>query len=193
MTASLLSPVTTTLSDIQSRLIEMMKDNNAVLIGHHIANDLQAIRLAHTRCIDTSVTFHNLQRPSSKPSLKWLAQRWLGRAIQAQGQTVTSVRVDEATGKDVVESVPIVGHRPEEDARACIGLVKMKVEQGMAFGKVAESKMSIFQRVKNAAAGNGSAVATAFIGADVGGYGASATTSVDCEEDEVCVVHSLFS
>lgn len=155
-------------------------------MGHHISNDLQALRLAHARCIDTSVIYQNLQRPSSKPSLKWLAQRWLGRSIQAQGQTVTSTRIDETTGKEIVESVPIVGHRPEEDARACIGLVKMKVEQGLAFGKVAESKTSIFQRVKNAT-GSGGAVATAYVGADVHSYGASTTTSVDCEEEKVCI------
>jgi len=163
--------VTTDLADIQSRLIGMMKSSNAILIGHHISNDLQALRLAHTRCIDTSVIYHNLQRPSAKPSLKWLAQRWLGREIQAQGQTAT----DGKTGQEIV----VLGHRPEEDARACVSLVKMKVEQGIAFGKTNENKTSIFQRIK--AAG----MSTAYVGGAANSYGTLATTAVDCGEDQV--------
>lgn len=184
MTAALLDPVTTTLAEIQQRLLSIMVDSNAILIGHHLSNDLQALRLSHSRIIDTSVIFHNLQRPSSKPSLRWLAQRWLGRVIQAPNQTVATTRVDESTGEEVTETVPVIGHRPEEDARACVGLVKMKLEQGLGFGKVAESKMSIFQRMRNATTG-GSRVASAYVGADVSGYGTMATSSVGCEEDKV--------
>jgi len=117
------------------------------------------------------VIYHNLQRPSTKPSLKWLAQRWLGREIQAQGQTVT----DGKTGQEVV----VLGHRPEEDARACVSLVKLKVEQGIAFGKTNENKASIFQRIK--AAG----MSTAYVGGAANSYGTLATTAVDCEEDQV--------
>jgi RNA exonuclease 1 len=168
----MLESVTTDLANIQSRLIGMMKSSDAILIGHHICNDLQALKLAHTRCIDTSVIYHNLQRPSAKPSLKWLAQRWLGRTIQAQGQTVA----DSETG----QAVAVLGHRPEEDARACVSLVKMKVEQGIAFGKTCENKTSIFQRIK--AAG----MSTAYVGGAANSYGTLATTTLDCEEDQVC-------
>ena len=169
----MLESVTTNLANIQSRLIGIMKDSNAILIGHHISNDLHALKLAHTRCIDTSVIYHNLQRPSTKPSLKWLASRWLGRTIQAQGQTVADAKTGQA--------VAVLGHRPEEDARACVGLVKMKVEQGIAFGKMSENKTSIFQRIK--AAG----MSTAYVGGAAHSYGILATTAVECEEDQVCV------
>lgn len=162
----MLSSVTTTLSEIQKRLIGLMKDSNAILIGHHIANDLSALKLAHARIIDTSVIYHNLQRPSSKASLKWLAQRWLGIAIQAQNAH------DE-------KGVAVVGHRPEEDSRACIGLVKLKVQQGLEFGKVQEAKTSVFQRIK--AAGK----STAYVGTLSKQYGALATTSVESAEEEV--------
>ncbi|KAF8307924.1 hypothetical protein DL93DRAFT_2221632 [Clavulina sp. PMI_390] len=205
MTPELLAPVTTTLSQIQSRLLSFMSPSNsdAILIGHHIANDLQALRLSHARCIDTSVIYHNLQRPSSKPSLKWLSQRWLGRTIQAVGTTVSTTRATTrtVTGDDGQETtvtetetvqVPVVGHRPEEDARACVGLVKMKVEQGLGFGKVPEARTSIFARLRNVGTGAAAAVtnggmklATAFVGADVGGFAGSATTSVDCDDDKV--------
>ncbi|KAF8291750.1 hypothetical protein DL93DRAFT_2174136 [Clavulina sp. PMI_390] len=187
MTPELLAPVTTTLSQIQSRLLSFMSPSNsdAILIGHHIANDLQAIRLSHARCIDTSVIYHNLQRPSSKPSLKWLSQRWLGRTIQAVGTIVSTTRTttrtvvgDDGQETSVTETetvqVPVVGHRPEEDARACVGLVKIKVEQGLGFGKVSEARTSIFARLRNvgtgaaaAATNGGMKLATAFVRADV--------------------------
>ncbi|KAF8301324.1 hypothetical protein DL93DRAFT_2173338 [Clavulina sp. PMI_390] len=205
MTPELLAPVTTTLSQIQSRLLSFMSPSNsdAILIGHHIANDLQALRLSHARCIDTSVIYHNLQRPSSKPSLKWLSQRWLGRTIQAVGTTVSTTRTatrtvvgDDGQETTVTETetvqVPVVGHRPEEDARARVGPVKMKVEQGLGFGKVPEARTSIFARLRNvgtgaaaAATNGGMKMATAFVGADVGGSAGGATTSVDCDDDKV--------
>lgn len=172
ITEKMLESVTTDLASIQSRLIGMMESSDAILIGHHISNDLQALKLAHTRCIDTSVIYHNLQRPSAKPSLKWLTQRWLGRTIQAKGQTIA----DAKTG----HLIEVLGHRPEEDARACVSLVKMKIEQGIAFGRTPENKTSIFQRIK--AAG----MSTAYVGGAANSYGTLATTALDCEEDEVC-------
>ncbi len=45
-----------------------------------------------------------------KPGLAWLTKKWCGREIQNRGEG---------------------GHDPEEDARACIDLLKKKIENGM--------------------------------------------------------------
>lgn len=46
-----------------------------------------------------------------KPGLAWLTKKWCGREIQNRGEG---------------------GHDPEEDARACIDLLKKKVDNGMS-------------------------------------------------------------
>ncbi|KAF9520993.1 hypothetical protein BS47DRAFT_1335081 [Hydnum rufescens UP504] len=137
ITPSMLGPISTTLRDIQQRLLLLMRDSQAILIGHHISNDLRALRLAHARCIDTSVTFHNLQRPDLKPSLKWLTQHWTGQTIQ-----VTNAKKENGE--------TIVGHSPIEDAKACVALIRKKVERGLAFGKSSEARTMLFQNLKAA-------------------------------------------
>lgn len=141
-----------------------MQDSRAILIGHHISNDLRALKLAHARCIDTSVIFHNLQRPDHKPSLKWLAQHWVGQAIQIKN------------GKKE-NGETIVGHSPVEDAKACIALVKKKVEHGLAYGKSSEARAALFQNLKAAN------MSSSYVGGAAMKYGHGATTAIECNED----------
>lgn len=157
MTAAILDPVTATLQDAQKALVGYMVDSNAILLGHHISNDFRALKLAHARCIDTSVAFDNLSRPGMKPSLKWLAQRYTGIAIQQGGG---------------------VGHLPDEDAKACVALVKKKVENGLEFGKAEEARSTLFERMKRVG------MTSAYIGGASGKYGAKADVAIECEQDD---------
>ena len=83
-----------------------------VLLGHSLESDLGALRLCHPRCIDTALAFHHPRGRPLKPGLAWLTKKWCGREIQNRGEG---------------------GHDPEEDARACVDLLRKKVENGARF------------------------------------------------------------
>jgi RNA exonuclease 1 len=125
ITKELLDPVTTTLKDVQNHLLEIITPST-ILLGQSLNSDLNALRLAHPFIIDTSCIFHHSRGPPYKASLKWLTQRYLKRSIQ---------------------STAIEGHDSIEDARACLDLLKLKLEKGPQFGTAEESRESIFKRL----------------------------------------------
>lgn len=116
---------TTTLETIQSALVQII-DADTILVGHSLECDLQALKLAHPHVIDTSVIYQHSRGPPYKPSLKWLAQKWLKRKIQDN----------------------VGGHDSVEDARACIDLVKLKCRRGKDFGLFNIDVESLFARFK---------------------------------------------
>lgn len=88
-----------------------------VLLGHSLESDLNALKICHPRCIDTAVIFHHPRGRPLKPGLAWLTKKWCGREIQNRGEG---------------------GHDPEEDARACLGLLRKKVENGEFKGDLSQ-------------------------------------------------------
>jgi RNA exonuclease 1 len=110
---------------IQAALVQTI-DSDTILAGHSLECDLQALKLAHPHVIDTSVIYQHARGPPYKPSLKWLAQKWLKRKIQ----------VDSA------------GHDSAEDAATCIDLVKLKSQRGKDFGMFNVDMESLFTRLK---------------------------------------------
>lgn len=125
ITAELLDPITTTLADVQAHLLTLF-NNDTILVGQSLNSDLTAMRLVHPHIVDTSVIYHHSRGPPYKPSLKWLAQKYLKRVIQNGGAQ---------------------GHNPTEDAKACLDLLKLKLERGREFGTVDGSTESIFKRL----------------------------------------------
>lgn len=125
ITAELLNPITTTLADVQARLLTLF-NNDTILVGQSLNSDLTAMRLIHPHIVDTSVIYHHPRGPPYKPALKWLAHKHLRRAIQNGGAQ---------------------GHNPTEDAKACLDLLKLKLERGKEFGTVDGSTESIFKRL----------------------------------------------
>ncbi|CED84226.1 3'-5' exonuclease [Phaffia rhodozyma] len=79
-----------------------------IIVGHGLENDLKALRLIHHRVIDTAVLFAHPQGPPFRFSLKTLALSHLKQTIQDSADQ---------------------GHSSEEDARACIELIKWRVAQ----------------------------------------------------------------
>ncbi|KAJ9054523.1 hypothetical protein DSO57_1013600 [Entomophthora muscae] len=126
ITAEVLSGVTTTLKDIQQKLLQIM-DNSTVLVGQGLRNDLKALRLVHPFIIDTGVIYSHIKGPPYTPSLRWLTQQWLNRTIQAapEGQ----------------------GHDSVEDAIACMDLVKLKLQKGPSFGIYKSNLETVFSRL----------------------------------------------
>jgi RNA exonuclease 1 len=67
------------------------------------------MKIRHPLVIDTAILFPHAKGRPSKPSLKFLTGKWLGREIQNKGGE---------------------GHDSEEDARACLDLLRRKCIEG---------------------------------------------------------------
>lgn len=126
ITKEMLDPVTTTLRDIQERFLDILHPKT-ILLGHSLDSDLKAMQLAHPFIIDTSILYPHPRGPPLKSSLKWLAQRYLGKEIQ-KGQ---------GTGHDSIE-----------DAKTCLDLLKKKCEKGKGWAAGSESQgENLFKRL----------------------------------------------
>ncbi|ODV96941.1 hypothetical protein PACTADRAFT_48731 [Pachysolen tannophilus NRRL Y-2460] len=112
ITEDMLRDVNTTLHDIQQKLLKIISTND-ILIGHSLESDLNVLKLRHPLIIDTAIIYDHPRGPPSKASLKWLTKKLLNKDIQ--------------TG--------INGHDSIEDSKACMELVKLKVLNGINFGK----------------------------------------------------------
>ncbi|NXI68259.1 REXO5 exonuclease, partial [Anseranas semipalmata] len=117
ITRKMLLPVKTRLPDIQSRLKKILP-HDAVLVGHSLNADLQALQMIHPSVIDTSLLF--ARNEGRRYKLKFLAKAVLGKEIQCEQK---------------------LGHDPAEDARAALELAQFFIEQGPA--KVAELNLEM--------------------------------------------------
>lgn len=137
ITAEKLAPVSTTLREIQTRLLELLTPQT-IIIGHSLNSDMTALKLTHPFVVDTSILYQHPRGPPMKSSLKWLAQKYLSREIQKGHGTL--------------------GHDSVEDALACLDLVKMKCERGPKWGTAEAVGESIFKRLlRSSRAGTSSA------------------------------------
>lgn len=110
ITAEGLSKATATFEEVQAHILSVLSATpTPVLLGHSLESDLNSLKICHPRCIDTAVIFHHPRGRPLKPGLAWLTKKWCGREIQNRGEG---------------------GHDPEEDARACVDLLRKKVDNG---------------------------------------------------------------
>ncbi|KAI0032017.1 hypothetical protein K488DRAFT_50840 [Vararia minispora EC-137] len=162
ITAEALQGVTTTLATVQKQVLAYLSVlPTPILLGHSLESDLRALRLCHPSCIDTALIYSHPRGRPLKPGLAWLTKKWCGREIQTRGEG---------------------GHDPEEDARACLDLLKKKVENGPSFGEFKIDTESIFERMSRSRGG----VRTAVVdhGNPATWHGGSASTTVACASDE---------
>ncbi|KOS20497.1 putative exonuclease [Escovopsis weberi] len=176
ITEEMLAPVTTSLRDIQERLLRLLGPRT-VLVGHSLESDTKALRIAHPFVVDTSILYPHPRGPPLKSSLKWLAQKYLSREIQKGGAQ---------------------GHNSIEDARTCLDLVKQKCERGRAWGTSDAQGENLFRRLARAgtaykaqggdAALGGVPVGKSSAAVDWGdpsrGLGAGATHTIGCRGDD---------
>ncbi|KAK6504106.1 hypothetical protein TWF506_002318 [Arthrobotrys conoides] len=125
ITEAMLRDVTTTRADIQNKLKELI-DGNTILIGQSLNSDLNALRMRHPWIVDTSVIYDHPRGKPMKPSLKWLTNKFLKKEIQTHGAK---------------------GHDSIEDSKACLDLVKLKLERGKEYGSTAANFESIFTKL----------------------------------------------
>ena len=166
MTEEGLRDVTTTIDDIQNRLLELITPRT-VLIGHSLNSDLTALRLTHPFIVDTTIIYPHPRGPPLKCGLKWLSQKYLNREIQKGSN----------------------GHSSVEDARAVLDLVKLKCEKGERWGTSDASNESIFRRLGRSVKpgrnpGEGRTGAVVDWGNPERGFGSQATVAIGCRDDE---------
>ncbi len=126
VTSVMLQSVETRIEDIQLKLLSMI-DEDDIIVGHSLENDLQALRIVHGKIIDTAVLFRG--RNGRKFSLKHLSNVLLQRKIQCS----------------------TLGHCSTEDAEAALTLALHRARLGDSF-KLKENSsrqniISIFQKV----------------------------------------------
>ncbi|RAL04618.1 RNA exonuclease [Aspergillus ibericus CBS 121593] len=166
ITKELLDPVTTSLADIQQKLLSILSPRS-ILVGHSLNSDLNALKLTHPFIVDTTFIYPHPRGPPLKCSLRWLTQKYLGKEIQ-KGQT---------------------GHDSIEDARAVLELVKQKCEKGERWGTSEASNESIFKRLARSMRSGKSSNNEGRTGAVVDwgnperGFGSQATVAIGCSND----------
>lgn len=86
-------------------LIELLgeiMDQETILIGHGLENDMNTMRLIHDRIIDTAILYPpHKATPTFRYSLKQLAFEFLGRTIQSG---------EHDSGEDALTAIDIVKH-----------------------------------------------------------------------------------
>jgi RNA exonuclease 1 len=172
ITKEMLEPVSTTLEDIQQKLLQILTDRT-IVIGHSLNSDFNALKITHPYVIDTSIIFPHPRGPPLRSSLKYLTQRYLNREIQSK------------TGSS--------GHDSIEDARAVLDLVKQKCAKGLEWGLAGMSDEPIYKRIGRTESKIGTPqpdksmpkMTTAHINcADFrNNYGVYADLSITCETD----------
>lgn len=163
ITAEGIAAATATFADVQSHVLSVLSATpTPVLLGHSLESDLKALQICHPYVIDTAVIYHHPRGRPLKPGLAWLTKKWCGREIQNRGEG---------------------GHDPEEDARACLDLLKKKVDNGPGFGQFKTDYESLFERMSRAKAGS---IRSAVVdrGNPSSWHGSKATTTVACKTDE---------
>jgi len=70
-----------------------------ILCGHSLENDLKALKIVHTRVIDTSLLYPHPRGPPYKSALRHLTKRWLGREIQTS-KVHEKIKYSNARGRN---------------------------------------------------------------------------------------------
>jgi hypothetical protein len=138
----------------------LLISSDTVLIGHSLENDLIALRIVHTKCMDTA---HLYEHPRGFPyrmklkvlaetHLNWSIQQSQLRTLKSQANkaitstvttttgdataTVTSAGATKTTSTASVTyvSAAVIGHDSIDDARAALELVRLKLLHGPLFG-----------------------------------------------------------
>lgn len=111
ITKEMLEDVTTTLSDVQKVLRDLLPAD-AILVGQSLNSDLHTLKMMHPYIIDTSVIFNITGDRYRKTKLQTLVREFLGERIQE----------DKA------------GHCSTEDSKASLKLTKLKLANSVDYG-----------------------------------------------------------
>ena len=79
----------TTLRDVQAQLLFQVAARD-ILVGHSLESDLRAVKLLHSRVVDTAIVFPHKMGPPYKRALRTLAVEQIQRIIQNDGGSTVS-------------------------------------------------------------------------------------------------------
>ncbi|KAI9596936.1 hypothetical protein BDF19DRAFT_437263 [Syncephalis fuscata] len=131
MTEEKLKNASWTLQQVQEQLCNWIYQDT-ILVGHSLENDLKALKMVHTRIIDTSLVYAHSMGFPYRHKLQWLASNYLLRNIQVAGVSVSGEPI---------------GHDSAEDALACLDLVKLRLSKEFGLYHFKRS-VSIFRRIQ---------------------------------------------
>lgn len=140
ITAESLAGVTVSLLQVQVALLGLISAE-AIVVGHSLDSDLQALRLVHGRTVDTACLYPHPRGFPLRHKLKLLAKEILGLDIQTQHNR----NKRGANSKNTP-----IGHDSVEDARTALKLVIRKLEGGPSFGLntgTAEARVALANRL----------------------------------------------
>jgi DNA polymerase III epsilon subunit-like protein len=106
ITPAMIRDCRTSFKEAQKMVLSFL-DDQAILVGHALQNDLQCLRLIHDRVIDTSDIFPHPNGHPSKHSLVFLLQRVIRESLDREG-----------------------GHDSVDDARASLRIAMKKLARG---------------------------------------------------------------
>ena len=128
ISAVMLEDIDTRIEDIQVRLLAMI-DEDDIIVGHSLENDLRALRLIHDKVIDSSVIFRGAN--GRKFSLKHLSNVLLNRKIQCGSRGPSSY----------------------EDAEAALVLALRRARHGESFrlkaNAIRQNIIGVFQKINH--------------------------------------------
>jgi DNA polymerase III epsilon subunit-like protein len=138
ITAASLEGVNVTLEQVQVALMTLIPAE-AILTGHSLDSDLQALKFVHGRTVDTAVLYPHPRGFPYRQKLKFLAKELLGLNIQQLGNT------KKGSGKAMAP----LGHDSVEDAMTAFKLVVAKLEGGPTFGLQgnSEARLALMNRL----------------------------------------------
>ncbi|KAJ6237184.1 hypothetical protein M0813_26738 [Anaeramoeba flamelloides] len=120
-----------TLKKVQKE-IQKLIPKESIIIGHSLENDLRAIKLKHDKVIDTSIIYDHSQGYPLKPSLKWLAKKYLNEIIQTQFRPTNKESDDQKENKkenDQVKEIVVENSTIKESEEVVVPeKKKMKIE-----------------------------------------------------------------
>lgn len=124
ITAESLEGVTVTLQDVQAKLCEILPDR-AILVGHSLENDLQALQLVYERVVDTAILYPHARGWPHRNSLAGLSSSMLRRKLDRKH-----------------------GHDSVADAKAALELFLLKLEKGPSFGTAGGASVPLGQLLR---------------------------------------------
>lgn len=89
------------------KLLNSVMDDETILIGHGLENDLNSMRIIHNKIVDTAILYPKLKSsPKFRYSLKYLVFTYLGKVIQT-GQ--------HDSGEDALGAIDVVKYFIKKD------------------------------------------------------------------------------
>lgn len=122
--------VKTTIRDVQKDLLKLFSEST-ILIGHSLESDLKALKLIHPTVVDTAEVFPHRRGLPFKRALRTLAAEHLQKIIQDNGEHLQRWSCSIQLFYNALYCLVVAGHDSQEDAKSCMQLMLMKINNDL--------------------------------------------------------------